>query len=207
MKRFILFLLTLFTAQTALATRTFYIDYSGGSNSNSGTSTGSPWKSHPYMHCGPAPSYAHQAGDRFIFKGGVTWPATCFQMTVLAGGSSSSLVDYYGVDLSWFSGGSFTRPVFDLAQTVPIGNSSRNAVIYVATSFVTIDNMEIANQRIQISNALLGGTSGISAYGGSCGQFSGITVKNSYLHAWMTNDQITNSSNPPAYGSGGLMGC
>src|SRR6266852_3392189 len=80
--------------------RVFYIDYSGGSNSNNGTSKDSPWKSHPYMQTGSgctgtgsAPSYTHAAGDRFIFKGGVTWPAACFRLYVPAGGTSGA-VDY-----------------------------------------------------------------------------------------------------------------
>ena len=84
--------------------RTFYIDYANGSNSNPGTQT-SPWKTHPYMNnvsaCtgGSAPAYAHAAGDHFIFKGGSTWPAACFQMTIISGGTAGA-VDYYGVCLS-----------------------------------------------------------------------------------------------------------
>src|SRR6266849_6576900 len=83
--------------------RTFYIDYAGGSNSNAGTKA-SPWKTHTYMQTGSActgsgsaPGYSHQAGDQFIFKGGVTWPAACFVFGITHGGTSS-VQDYYGVD-------------------------------------------------------------------------------------------------------------
>src|SRR5579862_904931 len=92
--------------------RTFYIDYASGSNSNPGTKA-SPWKSHPYMQAGAgctgggtAPAYSHQAGDHFIFKGGVTWPAACFTLDIRAGGNSGAQ-DYYGVDQSWYSGGAW----------------------------------------------------------------------------------------------------
>src|SRR6266849_1753199 len=91
--------------------RNFYIDYTGGSNSNAGTKA-SPWKTHPYMQTssactgsGSAPGYSHQAGDQFIFKGGVTWPGPCFPMNIAQGGSSSTVRDTYAVDQTWFVGG------------------------------------------------------------------------------------------------------
>src|SRR5215472_17622049 len=94
-KLFYLLLLASALSSPTLAVRTFYIDATGGSNSNLGTSTGAAWKSHPYMRSvsgcsgsGSAPTYTHQNGDRFIFKGGESWPAACFQMNVVAGGAS-----------------------------------------------------------------------------------------------------------------------
>src|SRR5436190_22352592 len=59
---------------------TYYIDYSAGSDSSSGNSKSSPWQRHPFMK-GFAGSYSHSAGDRFIFKGGVTWPNACFNIS------------------------------------------------------------------------------------------------------------------------------
>jgi hypothetical protein len=175
--------------------RTFYIDYAGGSNSNSGASNSAPWKTHPYMQTsaactgtGTAPAYSHQAGDRFIFKGGVTWPAACFGMLVSAGGSSSSAMDYHGVDVSWFAGASFTRPVFDLAGKAPtsVGMAGAQNVIYVSSGagFVTFDNLEIKGMFIN------GGHSGPSI-GYDCAVFfngsKGNLVKNGYFHGWTTS--------------------
>ena len=140
--------------------RIFYIDYASGSNSNSGTSNSAPWKTHPYMQTsaactgsGSAPSYSHQAGDRFIFKGGVSWPAACFMMTLQAGGSSSSVQDYYGVDQTWFAGGSFARPKFDPNYQVPTGN----VLIAGTASAVNIvfDHLEIVHQGIN-ANGIFG---------------------------------------------------
>ncbi len=108
----------------AKAGTTYYIDFANGSNSNSGTSTSAPWKTHPYMQVGAActgsgkaPAYSHVAGDRFIFKGGVTWPAACFMMTVSASGNPVRLI-ITGLTTHG-PGGGWSRPVFDLQNQSP----------------------------------------------------------------------------------------
>jgi hypothetical protein len=172
--------------------RTFYIDYAGGSNGNNGTSQSTPWKTHPYMQAsaacsgtGSTPAYTHATGDRFIFKGGVAWPAACFGMNVKQGGTSSAY-DYYGVDLNWFSGSSFSRPVFNLNGQLPTAAGPLNGrnVIWVDGTYVTFDNFEIKGQFIQ------GGHSGPDV-GYDCGiYFSsnvlGSIVKNGYFHDWIS---------------------
>lgn len=166
--------------------RTFYIDYANGSNGNSGTTKSSPWKSHPYMQTGGActgtgnaPAYAHQTGDHFIFAGGVTWPAACFQMTIAAGGSSASAHDVYTVDQTWFSGGGFTKPVFDLAQNTTIGG---NNVIKIYASNITIDGVEIKNQKVSSNGVSPCDAATINFYG-----VSNITVSNALVHDWVAS--------------------
>lgn len=173
----------------AQSPQTYYIDYAGGSNSNNGTSSSTPWKSHPYMQnavgCAGAPhAYSHVAGDRFIFKGGVTWPFQCFGMDILLTGSSSSVMDGYDVDVTWFSGGSFTRPIFDLANNVPtvagpIGG--HNVINVESPSFVNINQIEIKRQGI------VGGFSGPNI-GHDCGVYFAVggagNVTNSFFHDW-----------------------
>jgi hypothetical protein len=198
--------------------RTFYIDYASGSNANNGTSSSTPWKSHPYMQMngtctgtgGNWGGYAHQAGDHFIFKGGVTWPAACFMMTLQAGGSSSSVMDYYGVDTTWFSGSAFTRPIFDLAQTVPTGSNGHfNVINGNGNGFVTIDNLEIKNQNIA-NLTPDGGTPAISFVGASVYTSQ---VTNCYIHDFMTTSKLTSSSTngcpapgwTPDYAAGGVQ--
>jgi hypothetical protein len=90
---------------------TYFIDRDSGSDANAGTSAAAAWENHPYM-TGWTGSYAHSSGDRFIFKGGVTWPSNCWPMTVTAGGSAASW-DYYGTTNNWYSGGEWSRPIFD----------------------------------------------------------------------------------------------
>ena len=120
---------------------TYYVDYAGGSDSNAGTSKTAPWKLHPFM-VGFTGTYTHAAGDQFIFKGGVAWPNSVFPM-LLKGGGTSAGFDYYGVDKTWFSGASWTRPRFDLQgketattnRVVDFNNPSKN--------FITFQSIEV----------------------------------------------------------------
>lgn len=92
-----------------------HIDFSSGSDTTGDGSQGNPIKTQPYMP-NFGGTYTHAAGDRFIFKGGVTWTSACYPWEPTAGGSGST-PDYYGVDVTWFSGGSFSRPAFDGGHT------------------------------------------------------------------------------------------
>ncbi len=199
-----LLLLILLVAGTARAQsgRTFYIDYASGSNSNNGTSKSTPWKTHPYMQHGGscdsgAPSYpTHAVGDHFIYKGGVTWPAACFELSVVAGGTASSQ-DYYGVDLTWFTGSSFTRPIFDAAQTVLAGDH----FFYLGSfGYITIDNIEMKNQ--SIGSLSYGAAEAINANGGQLG----VIVENVYIHDFMTTLEMSDSLGSTDYAAGGILG-
>ena len=90
---------------------TYYIDYDSGADSNDGTSTSTPWKLCPGM-VGFAGSYTHSAGDRFVFKGGVTWPYAALPLTIGYSGVSGN-PDVYTSDQTWHDGASWTRPTFD----------------------------------------------------------------------------------------------
>src|SRR5579859_2166070 len=226
MRKFLPILLLLLLAPSARATvRTFYIDYGSGSNSNAGTQA-SPWKSHPYMQnasgCGGAlPSYTHQTGDQFIFKGGVTWPAACFGMNIPSGGSSST-PDYYGTcggqssapaacsGTTWPASG-WTRPVFN-PSTAPTGVSTpggtSQAVITIQANYVTIDNLENSGQYIPYANSLIfGGTAFVNAYGSSCGSYTGILIENIYSHGFFSNDQFSSTTGYGKFDAGNAAGC
>ena len=102
MKRLFFALLVILFAAMPCRAATYYIDYASGADGNNGAAKATPLKHHPYM-TGWTGSYSHSAGDRFIFKGGVTWPNACFPLTVQAGGASGT-PDYYGVDATWYTG-------------------------------------------------------------------------------------------------------
>jgi hypothetical protein len=123
----------------------YWIDYDSGSVTTTGTgkSKKQPWKVHPYMN-GFKGTYTHSAGDRFYFKGGVTWPNSAFPLTIKAGGTSESVRDYYGVDSTWSKSKPWTRPIFDMQQKEVGGNN--NVVNLNNISYVTLDNFEIINQ-------------------------------------------------------------
>lgn len=201
MKRILVLPIFLLLCTALRAQGTFYIDPVGGSNANNGTSTGTAWRSHPYMQTnstctgGTGTSFGgwtHHAGDQYLFKGGTTFPAACFQMAISLGGTSSA-IDYYGVSLSYFSGGSFTRPIFDMANTTPTGNSP----IKVRAQWITFDNIELKRYLIvsgigECADANM--DLGTSASGN-------ITVKNMFIHDWTITALVTGST---THGTGSI---
>lgn len=188
----------------AQSARTFYIDYASGSNSNPGTKA-SPWKSHPYMQpgagctgSGAAPAYSHQAGDNFIFKGGVTWPAACFGIYIPAGGTSSAQ-DYYGVDKTWYSGSSWAQPLWDLNYAVTtfvvFGNTGD-------TGYHTFDNFEIARQGILATTSTSYASQEAFQFAGY--GYTGTIIENCYIHGWATSNNVVAGTTEYSYG--GVLG-
>lgn len=223
--RFIVFFLTIllgFASRPMMAQsgRTFYISYASGSDSNNGTTEGSPWKTHPYMMCSGVSGYTHQAGDRFIFKGGDSWPSSCFQMTVKAGGTSSAK-DYYGVCLStdsdspcsggtsWPASG-WTRPKF-AADGQSLVSQSTNVIRSSGASYsdfqtptlgyVTIDNIEIGPWGYYVLSTSNNANGPAITFGGAVSTYAatGVIVENMYIHDWFTTTNLS-SSVTPAYG-------
>jgi hypothetical protein len=212
--------------------RTFYISSSSGSNSNVGTSTGAPWKSAPYMPTGSGcsgsgsgPSYTHQAGDKFVFKGGDTWGAACFDWIIQAGGTASAQ-DYYGVCLSsdadspcsggtsWPSSG-WTRPQFNLGGSQPGSQSIGPKLISTSGAYsfgaglpyITFDNFEISNWDTGLNSFSNQDNQTGSAFvlGGDVNNpAAGTIVENMYIHDWFTNENYIShapsSYQPIAYG-------
>ena len=172
---------------------TYYVDYTAGSDGNNGTSKATPWKRAPGMK-GFGGSYGHAAGDRFIFKGGVTWPVGCFQMKITRGGSSGALRDYYGSDPTWYAGGTFAKPLFDFQHTlVGPGWTAAAGVLVEGCSYITFDGIELANHRtpLQINGVITWGSSVICL--STC---SGFILKNCVIRDW-------DSPTPILYGTSG----
>jgi parallel beta-helix repeat protein len=120
---------------------TYYIDYASGSDANPGTQA-APWKLAPGM-AGFSGNYAHQAGDVFVFKGGVTWPSTALPLTVVGSGTSASS-DVYKSDKSWFAGSAFTKPIFDGAHNGRLLWSAADKS-WVIVDGLEFDNVGVAN--------------------------------------------------------------
>jgi hypothetical protein len=118
---------------------TYYVDFSGGSDSNNGTSTATPWKRVKGMAgvTSTAASATINAADTIIFKGGVTW--TSFSPWNVWGAT-------YTVDQAWYTGGSWSRPIFDnqSASTVYSSNpvvSNALGTDNIGTRAITFDNL------------------------------------------------------------------
>ena len=151
----------------------YYIDWTSGSDTNAGTSTGAAWKRHPYM-TGWSGSYSHAAGDRFLFKGGVTWPASALPLTIAATGSSDSVRDYYGVTNGWGSG----RAVFDSEYETNYSTIDADGV----SGYLTFEGLEV--KRLTCS----------ANFGPGLLVFSSpvsVTITNCYLHSWRLDPAVS----------------
>jgi hypothetical protein len=171
--------IVLFCLAGIASATTYYIDYSAANDSANGLTTSTPWKRHPYM-VGWTGSYSHSAGDRFIFKGGVTWSNSVFPISVTGAGSAGN-VDYYGADTSWYSGGAWTQPIFNAGSNV-ISGSGIFVDFYAGGSgssgYVQFDNIEMTGYKWTNSAALYIGYIG-------CGTAENLTFSRLYLHGWI----------------------
>lgn len=116
---------------------TYYIDYAAGSDASNGLSKNTPWKQAPGM-AGFSGVYVHSAGDRFIFKGGVTWPATTLPLTISYSGALG-MEDRYVADITWFSGPSWSQPIFDG------GGTASAAIKCNGRTHITVSDIRIIN--------------------------------------------------------------
>jgi hypothetical protein len=120
---------------------TYFIDFDGGNDANAGTSTAAAWKRNPYM-TGFTGSYSHTAGDNFVHKGGVSWPSSCFRMST--SGGSSGAWDIYRATNNWFTGGAFTKPVFDLTGT-QINDLAGTVIVNLGAAYNIISDVIFTN--------------------------------------------------------------
>jgi hypothetical protein len=225
-KFFIIMCAFLFLPCAVLA-NTYYVDYQSGSDTNAGTSKLIPWKRHPYMQ-GFGGSYAHAAGDIFIFKGGVTWAYSLadplFPINIKAGGATGN-PDQYTVDKTWYVGSSWTPPVLDGGQqyTGGSGTATLGANSYIIGDYIynpsnlVIDNLQIQNigdpstatgtciqiqgggSSIEIKNCILS-PQAVQAFAYSNG-VSNSTSQHIYIH----NNQIMNAGRGVIYGFQGSV--
>ena len=151
----------------------YYIDYENGDDANNGLTKSAPWKRHPFMSSYSG-SYIHSAGDVFIFKGGVVWPAECFSFIIKVGGTETN-PDIYTVDKEWYSGTEWTRPIFDMERQVLQENP--RPVYFTKAENVVFEGFEVKNQRIYGTN--------VWSWGGiTVTDTSNVTVRDCYIHDW-----------------------
>jgi hypothetical protein len=202
---------SLVTLSSLGVTSCYYFSKSAGSDSANGTSESAPQQHLPGMtdYTG---SITPAAGQGFILKGGDTWVAADLGVVWLWGGTSASPI-YIGVDPTWYSGSSWTRPVFtcqytSCASTFSSAQFNLPHYVVINTSNVTVDDIEFTGL---ISNSSGGGP----AYGVT--QMQNDIIERIYAHGWQvaagaTTDtqscfQFANNNNPPysSAGSGLLL--
>lgn len=166
------------------AATTYYIDWIGGSDTNSGTSKSTPWKHAPGMqgclitdtnnnNC-RARTHFSTSGDTFVFKGGVTWPLSTLSFDWYFGNNTT-----FTVDQTWYVGNSWTRPIFDAENSMPTASPEGiNAMMRVYGTGHIVDNIEFKrlrqNNDTGVPRMLKFGTS--SDYNAE--------IKNCYFHGW-----------------------
>ena len=196
-------------------TSCFYIS-AAGADTNSGTSESSPWLHAPGMaNCSnTCRSTTPAGGEGFIFRGGDTWhfgnnsaspytgsTASCSANNgicnwVGSGSGSNGSPIYWGVDQTWDSSGSWTRPIINGDN--PTSSSGVSSCAYDETkdtvmnfssvSYNVIDNFEFTglcwNGNEENANEFKCCTKLIS-YDASQGTASTHnTIENVYIHGW-----------------------
>lgn len=150
---------------------TYYVDHATGADTNDGASTATPWRNAPGMvGCtGKCAGLTLIAGDRVIFKGGVTWPSSALPLSIAHGGTTGTPV-YFGVDKTWFAGTTWARPIFD------DGGAASTLFVSFDADHVVVDEIEMTGLRWASS-----GTQVVYVW---FGEHVDVTVSNSYLHGW-----------------------
>ncbi len=139
--KFIIVLLFIFISYDASEATTYYIDYENGSDKYSGVSKSGPWKLCPGM-VGFNGTYFHSPGDEFIFKGGVTWPASVLPLTLGYSGTDGK-IDLFTSDSTWFDGSTWTEPVFDAEHS--LSESYESIIITNYQHHFKISNLKLIN--------------------------------------------------------------
>jgi hypothetical protein len=175
-----------------------------GADTNTGTTEGSPWLHAPGMpNCsGNCATVTPAAGEGFIFRGGDTWhfgnsgvsPYTGGTWSFAYSGGSGSPI-YIGVDQSWYTGGSWARPILTwdnapCGSATVGGNCNSTTGQYHVTSctypssqlfndqsqsWVTVDNFEATGM-------CQSGSSTVDHF--RYGSATNIAFVNNYIHGW-----------------------
>lgn len=208
MKRLLLILLLC----SPLFGATYYVDPQNtlgtSADTNNGTAKATAWIHAPGMTgcASTCSSTTLNAGDSVIVRGGTTIPASYLSWTLPARNGSAGNVIYYGVDLTWFVGGSFTRPVINggnplstsfVASCTGGANSGTQVQIASTRAFLTFDNFEFTGfcwtGNISSNGAM------INIDGGA----TNIIVSNVYCHGWtMTSGASDNFPCITSFGGG-----
>ena len=184
MKRFVLssvlaLLANFFAAGSAFAT-TYYVA-ANGSDSNNGTAKTTPWLHAPGMpNCsGTCSSTRPKAGDSIILRGGDTWSPSSFPWTWTWSGSGGNPIQVGGLDETWFSGASWTRPILSGGGTFPNNGSTQtffltlSDVSYVTVSWIEFTGFFIGSNATEWVGYLDRGASGTN-----------INIHDNYFHGW-----------------------
>lgn len=190
-------LLVAFLAVPVEAT-TYYIDHAGGADTNNGTSTATPWKRAPGMVgcANTCASTTPQPADRFILKGGVSWPNAVLTWVWTWDGTAANRI-YVGNDGTFGTG----RPILDAEGTSAGAN---NVMWNQQGNYVTFDNVEMKGMKHLTDS-----------FGNNIFAKWNTTIfpilSNIYAHGWIENGSLDTltfliaSTQYPALNTGGIF--
>jgi hypothetical protein len=187
-------------------TSCYFVDYSGGSDANAGTSESSPWQHAPGMNgcSGSCSATTPKPGNGFILRGGVTWPNAALGWywiwsgtgTTASPGCTGSGCIYIGVDPTWYSGSSWTRPVLNAGGTTIASHTGpTNTLFGCYCNYLVVDNLELTGLYWS-GIPTYGGSANIALAGGSPGIGTNDTFEHLYIHGWSHGSHPGTSENP-----------
>lgn len=165
-------------------TQCYYVS-SSGLDSNSGTTEGSPWLHLPTMSTFTG-SYTAAVGDGIIVEGGSIWhkssgsPSTG-SWSISSSGNSSHPI-YYGVDPTWFSGGSFARPVFNQDNALSTSTVGSCSFADDGTTFLSVSGGYIILDGFEWTGNCMSGSGDSSIVNPISG--NNVIIERQYVHGW-----------------------
>jgi hypothetical protein len=195
MMRFARALILLSFAVTVNAFATiYYVDYTHGSDSNSGTSKTAPFRYPPGSNsCTHACAAMNlNPGDSVIFKGCVSWMNETFPIRPKWNGANGNPI-YYGVDQSWWDNtvsgcsGSWNRPIMNAQGQTTDPNSTGVEILFDnrGASYITWDNLEVVNWYTYPDTSSGSHEAVVWHVSSSNSGAHNNTISNNYVHGWI----------------------
>ena len=159
---------------SVFAASTFYVDCSGGNDSNSGTSTSSAWRSVSRANAAPM-----TPGSRLLFKRGCTWSGTALLAKWTGTATSPITIGAYG---------SGNRPLFQNAQDQ----------LYIRGSWLIIEGLaaraDPVTRDTQCENAPAGRRTGFRLVAGAQRNIlRDLTADDLFIGIWVDHDAHHNT--------------
>ncbi|MHB8652840.1 MAG: hypothetical protein ACYDA9_03075 [Terriglobia bacterium] len=207
----LLALVGFFLAGSQAFAATYYIDFTNGSDLSLGITKALPWQHAPGMQgctglCLVKQTVGVLPGDNIILKGGVTWPNAALGWNFIWSGTSSATNPgcsgpgciYIGVDQTWFSGASWTRPILNAGGSTVAATAGgpANVLLRLYCNYVIVDNLEFSG--VFWSGVPTFGTgTNIALAGGTLGKGVNVELKNLYIHGWSHGTSASGTSENP----------
>lgn len=185
---------------SSLGITSCYFVSTSGADTNAGTTEGAPFLHAPGMpNCASSCASASTgAAVGIILEGGQTWHRS--SGTVLMGGQwSIGTYGYVGIDLTWFAGGSFARPIISMDN--PLNTSTVSSCSFDDGAASALNAVTVPSGTI-FDGVEFTGSCSTGAGNGSYVYNSGGTIERCYAHGWTVTTTAIDDSFAMFYGAG-----